>query len=268
MTADTWRRVTRAEPCPICGKPDWCGRSPDGSAAVCMRVESPYPTRNGGWLHHLQEHPPPPRPAPRRPAPASSAPDVEILWRKWRDATTAERRTRLAASLGIGPAAIEALRAAWAPPHLAWAFPMQDAAGRTVGIRLRAEDGRKWSVRGGREGLFVPDRPPSPCVTVCEGPTDTAAAVELGLFAIGRPSCTGAVDLTVAFLRAGRFARAVIVADADAPGRAGAARLAGKIPIPHAVIVPPAKDLRAWVAAGAGRAAFDTLLRHARWRCT
>ena len=43
-------------------------------------------------------------------------------------------------------------------------------------------------------------------------------------------------------------------------------RLAQAMPVPYALVVPPAKDLRAWVARGATRDAFDTLLRHAHWR--
>lgn len=37
MSTGTWREVSRDAPCPICGKPDWCGASDDG-ASRCMRV--------------------------------------------------------------------------------------------------------------------------------------------------------------------------------------------------------------------------------------
>lgn len=39
-----WRRVTRAELCPVCGRPDWClVTGPEGglTAAICARTESP-----------------------------------------------------------------------------------------------------------------------------------------------------------------------------------------------------------------------------------
>jgi len=44
-----WKRVSRAIPCSVCGKPDWCTYT--GSSACCMRIESLRPLRNGGWLH-------------------------------------------------------------------------------------------------------------------------------------------------------------------------------------------------------------------------
>jgi hypothetical protein len=66
-------REFRHEPCPICGRRGWCRRFDDGGIE-CMRVESPSPTRNRGWMHwpggrpdDLCERitavpPPPPRP--------------------------------------------------------------------------------------------------------------------------------------------------------------------------------------------------------------
>lgn len=41
-TATAWREVTKAEPCPACGKPDWCAWSHDGNLK-CERVaEAPH----------------------------------------------------------------------------------------------------------------------------------------------------------------------------------------------------------------------------------
>ena len=34
---ERWQEVTKAEPCPICEKPDWCRRSPDGAKVACRR---------------------------------------------------------------------------------------------------------------------------------------------------------------------------------------------------------------------------------------
>jgi len=54
-TASKWVRVTKHNPCPICGKPDWCLTSEDGKSAICARTESDKPAGNkgAGWLHTL-----------------------------------------------------------------------------------------------------------------------------------------------------------------------------------------------------------------------
>jgi len=52
-TATKWIRVTKRNPCPICGKPDWCLVSPDGKAAICARIESDTKAGEAGWLHNL-----------------------------------------------------------------------------------------------------------------------------------------------------------------------------------------------------------------------
>lgn len=51
------QRVNRQQPCPVCGKTDWC--SFNDRIAICMRVESDHlvPGKMGGWLHKLAESP-------------------------------------------------------------------------------------------------------------------------------------------------------------------------------------------------------------------
>ena len=51
---DRFHKVSRSEPCPVCGKPDWCVVSNDGGTAICMRVESDRPHDRGGWVHVLK----------------------------------------------------------------------------------------------------------------------------------------------------------------------------------------------------------------------
>jgi DNA primase len=134
---------------------------------------------------------------------------------------------------------------------------MSDASGLVVGIRLRRPDGRKLSVRGGKEGLFIPaDLPDGGRLLICEGPTDTAALLDLGFSAVGRPSCTGGTRHLVELVRLRRPSELVIVADGDGPGQRGAEGLAATLAAYCAVvrvITPPAphKDARAWKQAGA-----------------
>jgi DNA primase len=143
---------------------------------------------------------------------------------------------------------------------------MTDSEGNVVGIRLRAPNGRKWSVRGGQEGLFIPadETVAGERLLICEGPTDTAALLDLGFSAVGRPSCTGGVTLLAELVKHHRPAEVVIVADADAPGQRGAESLAAVLLAYSAavrVIAPPSgvKDARAWKQAVA--TAADVLAR-------
>ena len=134
---------------------------------------------------------------------------------------------------------------------------MTDAAGDVLGIRLRLPGGRKLSIKGGKEGLFLPegidaDGP----LLVCEGPTDTAALLDLGFSAVGRPIVRGGVKLLVELVRKYRPEGVAIVADADAPGQRGAESLAAVLlaySVSVRIIMPPVgvKDAREWKRSGA-----------------
>jgi hypothetical protein len=262
---NNWKRVTRACPCPVCRKPDWClvaGPEGDPTAAICARVESPKRCGEAGWLHRLRDDPAW-QPAKRFVRSVSlSLPvplrDLADLAASYRQAVNADRLHTLARSLGLSVESLTALGIGWSGAHLAWSFPMTDASGRVLGIRLRRPNGFKFSVKGGHEGLFIPNgmgggHGP---LLVCEGPTDTAAALDLGFAdAVGRPSCTGGVKLLVELVKRRGSREVVVVADSDGPGRRGAEGLASVLAI-HApavrVVAPPAgiKDARAWLQAG------------------
>ena len=256
----SFRRVSKASPCPQCGKPDWCTVGDYG--VVCMRVQSAKPVKNGGWFHPFDAaRGRPVAPPPRRQPPAINA---TALHRGWLAATTAEALAAFAATLGLSAPSLAAVGAAWAPPHAAWAFPMCDGYGNVVGIRLRNERG-KFAVRGSRQGIFLAAVPAQKTLFVCEGPTDTAAAVELGLFAVGRPNCCcGGLEIRT-YARRHECAKAVIVSDNDKPGLDGARKVGGELRLPYAVYVPPAKDLREFVRLGGTRAMIENTLNHTVW---
>ena len=261
-------RVSKSHPCPVCKKPDWCRVFADGWVE-CMRVQSDKPAKSGGWLHSgpsrsIQSLPP--RPA-RVVVPAINA---TKLIREWQAATPATALAEFASALGVSTPTLVAVGAAWAEPHKAWAFPMCDGYGNIVGIRLRNERG-KFAVRGSRQGVFTS----AECGTrsaewkktlfVCEGPTDTAAAVELGLFAVGRPNCCcGGAEIKV-FARRHEVRRVVIVSDNDKPGLDGARKVGGELKLPFAVYVPPAKDVREFVRLGGTRAMIENTLHNTIW---
>ena len=258
-----WIRVTRREPCRVCQKPDWCTVSVTGSAC-CMRVESPRPMANGGWLHHHPEAKPP---TPRQES-HDDRPEIDAaaLMSGFQRETTDMQLDALAESLGLPRHAVDALAPGWARRHSAWAFPMRDGQGGIVGIRLRNDQGRKWAVTGSRSGIFVPTIIPQDHALICEGPTDTAAALAMGYFALGRPSCSsGFTELATTCVRLG-IKRVVVVADNDGPGRKGAEDCGAKIGKPFKIFMPPTKDIRALYRAGGRREFVEDTLKSILWR--
>src|SRR3990167_11308280 len=123
-----WIRVTRKEPCPICKKPDWCCI---GTQFVnCMRVESTKVCANGGWLHDLDV---PSKPISVQPSsPAVPKINATQIMREWREQTRDSWINKLAGLLGVSALALDALGAALAPPHRAWAWPMRNGHGEPV----------------------------------------------------------------------------------------------------------------------------------------
>ncbi len=265
----SWRRVNRSSPCKLCGKPDWCIVSADGAAAICARVESPKRCGESGWLHRLGgvEDRRTVRSVLIRASDETklTTAALESLTRRYVEAATDSAVADFAGSLGVSVASLRALHVGW--DGLAWAFPMQDAEGRIIGIRRRLRNGEKLSVKGGREGLFVPIGLASidPLLLV-EGPTDTAAMLDPGFSCIGRPSCIGGIRHAVK-IATGR--EVVVVADNDGPGQRGAAALASALRAycPAVRIISPpigVKDSRAWKQSGAARADVLAAIENAR----
>ena len=232
-----WKRVSKRRPCLVCGKPDWClfaGPDDAPEAAICARTESARRCGAAGWLHRLKDSVTAwprwertIRRAVRMATDARGGLDVATMAERWRLPVDSPHLARLAASLALSPESLYRLRAGWSSDRRCWSLPMSDAGGRIVGIRLRRPDGRKLSVKGGKEGLFVPEGlDPGGWLLVCEGPTDTAALLDLGFPTVGRPSCAGGACHAVELVRRLAVPEVVIVADADAPGQRGAHNLA------------------------------------------
>ncbi len=267
VSTESMQRVSKCRPCPICGKPDWCLLASDGSAAICARISEGSQKRCGdaGWLHVLRDDPDwQERPRVRRLSIGTAngeRTDLGPLMAEYVAAVDLGGLGDFADSLGLSVASLNRLRVGWAEQYHAWAFPMVDADVRIRGIRLRALDGHKWSVRGGRDGVFWPAgltfREP---LLLPEGPTDTFALLDLGFEAIGRPSCLGGVRILCELVRRRKPPGVIVVSDRDenGAGQQGAESMATALLTycPSVRVIQPPKgikDVRTWLLAGATR---------------
>lgn len=141
--------------------------------------------------------------------------------------------------------------------------PERDQTGREIGLAVRWVKGEKRQKPGSKRGLvyepFFLARLSGP-VLMPEGASDTAAALAAGLSAVGRPSNTGGVELSVALLSDPEvFLHDIVVLgendrkpDGTHPGARGrefAQKLADRLNRPVFFAYPPdgEKDLRAWM---------------------
>ena len=267
--------VSRARPCLLCGKGDWCYRKPARGVSVCHRVTEPP----AGWrrlgvdpsgglacrmIDGPESHPPIPTPAPRRQPPPPTIDWTDCQERLVRGLTRVRREaieqaTRLCvqflAAIGLGYS--EALGC--------YTFPMFDCDMRICGMSTRRIDGRKAAIKGSRQGVYAVCRPRTGTVLLCEGATDTAAMLSLGYWAVGRPSCRGGEDILAEWCQG---LDAVIVSDSDSAGRSGAEILGQRLRRDARsvrIIEPVAcKDAREWVNTTATRTLVDDVIRQAR----
>lgn len=245
-------RVTKSRPCPVCGKPDWCLVSEDGSAAICPRVSQNAVKRcgDGGWLHILKESPYKPQRITKLTFSVSdngnTPRDFGVL------PVPLFRLAMLSRQLGVSQDSLKRLGLGWYED--AYAFPMKDVAGNITGYRRRFYNGSKATIKTSVSGLFIPYCQSNyDLILACEGPTDTAAALDLGFYAIGKPNCNSRDNLVVKFVSGKNV---VVVSDNDDVGRMGAKRLARQLVLccPSVRIISPPdgiKDLRHWLNSGA-----------------
>ena len=251
-----WIRVTRQQPCPACKKNDWCTRSADGRVAICMRVRSDKPTKNGGYIHRLGDGwSPPPRYIRQRPR-AKVQRDWPSLAAKCHAAMTDDGWRYLGDELGLGTEPLKAMQVGWDGSQSCHTFPMRNDAGDAVGIRTRHQDGKR-SVSGsdGHGLFFVPSMLESQYLIVCEGPTDTAAIIDAGFKSVvGKPSCKLGDGYVVGIVRKLKPRGVLLIPDRDPPGLEGFSILANEIlrvmpfeSLDSLVPPTPLNDVRTWL---------------------
>ena len=274
-----WPHASIKHPCPICGKPDWC--SFGDKVVKCQRVESEFACETGGWYHPYSEvRSIKPVSFPKSRAQATLR-DADGMLACWRATTLPSQISKLSADLGVSCWSLNAIRASWSPRFNAWAFPMYDGSlpSACIGIRLRAENGFKWAVAGSRGGIFIPNDnvPIQPICFLPEGPTNTAALLSIGLYAIGRPNCGSGWEILKQALVARKIYKAVIIGDNDEmkdfngrrgrPGIEGAERLKKELNINSVIWIPPTpcKDVRDFVQRGGTKQLVESLIRQKVW---
>lgn len=260
---DRWYRVNKKRPCAICRRTDWCTYT--DNAACCMRVKSDRAMRNGGYLHRTSE--PAPYIAPVRKAIEDKPIDARGMWQRWLRQTDHYHLDGFGMTLGVDTECLRAIGCAWSTFN-AWAFPMREANGNVIGIRLRNNEGAKWAVKGSKAGLFIPDQYSfisDRVAYLVEGPTDLAAAMTIGLRAFGRSACLGQEQMILNYIAREKIDRLVIVTDNDEPGLRGAEKLQSMLSILSCVWIPPTKDIREFVNLGGDYQTMQSILKDLVW---
>lgn len=248
MALDQYSSVTAESPCPKCGRPDWCATHYTGRKVLCMRVPGGRPAC-GGWIHYVA-------PGILKPTTMNAQPKTyltseqvkEYLQRSVSFHQQDANYVRLCQLLQLSALSVWKMGGGYDRDSASLAFLMFDAEHFPVGIRFRRRDGKKWSLKGGREGVFMSGSfwAADP-VYIAEGPTDSAALIEAGFDnVLGRPNCTGGVKIIQGLLCDYPKTPVVVLADPDDPGIAGAERLAVSLPNPTIVLTGPC-DIRSYV---------------------
>ncbi len=253
-TKGQWQRVSKANPCPVCGKPDACKVSGDGAVVMCLRIRQGAFKESKGWhFHRIGEQ-------AHRQAPGST----HYVGKAHRTYPSAE-------------AAMEAAGASVDGGKLSKVYAYHNRDGQEVMRvgRFDLADGNKqfrpvslanagWRIGDpkGKLPLYRLDELPADgTVFVCEGEKATDAARGIGLAATTSAHGSSAADRTDWTPLAGRAV--VILPDNDEPGRKYAqavARILAELHEPARIRIvelpglPQAGDAVEYIAARPGQA--------------
>ena len=239
--------------CPICNKPDGCLVAEDGGACICSRIEEGSVKRvgksrfRGGFLHITGDFTPKKYEAPVAP---------EIDWAKrvnqYSDDLYNNRGYFHLLMIEQRISVLHALRF-----HIGWfdgtlTIPVYGMDRRVCGIQRRQGNKKRYMKWSGM-GAFVPLTFFQNCsrtLAVCEGWSDTIAAMMYGFNAIGKVNAFVGDEEVVAFTMAHpTIKRVLLFADnnSDGVGEEGAEDTAKLLRIEHyptKLVVTPMTDLR------------------------
>ena len=234
-----WRPVKGK--CQVCGHAGYCTRTSDGLVIKCMRApnDKPVKQKDGatGYLYKTTElggGKLPPLPAAKAP-PVRTVTEWKLIVKRHQSSINPKKLEACAARLGLSVRALklygigidtggydDRTGTGW------WSFPMYGGDGKICGIRLRSDDGKKVSVVGSKNGLFIPTNysgdaiPEGVCndeapllLVLPEGPTSAAACadINMGFCAIGRPNNQSGGGQLLELLSRGSPKDVVIIAD-------------------------------------------------------
>jgi hypothetical protein len=305
-----WVPTSQLHPCPICGRDKRLNRCffiPD-QVVQCYYEPSKFYRKSGAgdcWLHFLGDRPDRERKRGTRHVIVRGTPtrekryDLPRLAAKFQARLSTPRLNALAVNLGVSSASLKRLNLGWTDGEMmyvqsrgeeraqyAWSFPRRDADGKVIGISLRPRWGNKYAWTDSGAGLHIPtDFISGGRAFICEGPSDTAAAIDLGLNAFGRSSCSSDLEFVLPFIRRHELQQLVIFSQCDEihyrldgtpyyPAQDGAEELASQARLyvrdVRIIMPPPAapedKDVRDWKRHGHTGADVEQLINQSKPR--
>jgi len=245
-----FKEFRRGEVCPICEHPgpDRCKNN--GKAVLCFRVSDEIVNghqrikRNGECSTYV-----PAEAFVDRNAKTNDGTDLDATAKRYASEIAPDQVQTLAVSLGVSGESLRLLGVGSDGTDIC--FPERDATGHVIGLCRRYADGNKRVLKGQHRGLVYPTtQPDGNVLIVCEGTSDAAALLTMGIPTIARSSAGALAGLLAERLR-DHDGEIIVVGDADNAGRNGASNIAAALtsawsrPVPWTVT--PAKDVRAFL---------------------
>ena len=225
------------------------------------------PAKQEGHIYHFMD----PLSATRPVSLRTSKPVAKKTPEQWQQIADSHRHhlgneiETLADKLGVSIESLHRIHTGFDSRLNQYTFPERNGRGDIVGIATRRHDDSKRSIPGSSRAITVPDgwsEFDTPILLV-EGASDTAAAITLGIAALGRPGARAGIDHLADLLADIPHNRPIVVVgerdqkpDGKWPGREGmiatGEQLTERLHRPVLQWMPPenVKDIRSYIAPG------------------